>query len=183
MIESVQGGNLPQVDTVGCISIILVIVLIWYIYRQEYNTACDWRIMDLRLKECDCKEELFTHESKQNTPVDGTMLEKHKKLIDPEKNVMDEHFLGDTLNDAIQVMDVPLTLDGLLVKQRETTEEQLQRNLNDAGNDGPQLEGMHAPITDFENDALSRQLLKQQEVYGNQQFELSEADRLSVLNT
>jgi hypothetical protein len=113
----------------------------------------------------------------------GTMLEKHKKVIDPEKGVLAEHSLGDKLHNQVKKMTDPLTLDPFAdLKSKEDGDQLLHRNLSTADYDGPQLEGMEAPISSFEDEALSRQLVKQQEVYGYQGFSNSEADKLSIMN-
>lgn len=182
--------NSPQTSLMLCISITLVVVLLWYICKQEYNTSCDRRIMDLHYQ---------SHISKGDYPVRslskkqgifekekmtfGTMLEKHKKIIDPERGVLAEHSLGDTLHNQVKKMEDPLTLDSFAsLKSGENGKQMLHRNLSTADYDGPQLEGMAAPISSFEDDSLSRQLIKQQEVYGEQGFSNSEADQLANMN-
>jgi hypothetical protein len=113
----------------------------------------------------------------------GTMLEKHKKVIDPEKGVLAEHSMGDKLHNQVKKMEDPLTLDPFAnLKSEENGKQRLHRNLSTADHDGPQLEGMGAPISSFEDDALSRQLVKQQEVYGEQGFSNSEENQLSTMN-
>jgi hypothetical protein len=93
------------------------------------------------------------------------MIEKHKNTLEPEKYIMDNHSMGDLLYDNIKQMEDPLSLDGIIQKNVETAEQKLHRNLTTANSDGPQPEGMCPPIIDFEKDALSRQCVKQQEIY------------------
>jgi hypothetical protein len=113
----------------------------------------------------------------------GTMLEKHKKVIDPERGVLAEHSLGDKLHNQVKKMEDPLTLDTFAnLKSEENGKQLFHRNLSTAYYDGPQLEGMESPISSFEDDALSRQLVKQQEVYGDQGFSNREANQLANMN-
>jgi hypothetical protein len=111
------------------------------------------------------------------------MLEKHRKVIDPERGMLAEHSIGDKLHKQVKKMEDPLTLDPFAdIKSEENGKQLLHRNLSTAEHDGPQLEGMAAPISSFEDDALSRQLVKQQEVYGEQDFSNSEENQLSTMN-
>lgn len=182
--------NSPQTSLMLCISITLVVVLLWYICKQEYNTSCDRRIMDLHYQSHISKGDYPVRALSKNQSIRkkdgmscGTMLEKHKKIIDPERGVMAEHYCGDKLHNQVNKMDDPLTLDPFAdLKSKENGKQRLHRNLSTADYDGPQLEGMTAPISSFEDDALSRQLVKQQEVYGEQAFSNSEADQLASMN-
>ena len=178
--------NSPQTGLMICILIILVMVLLWYICKQEYKTSCDRRIMDLHYQ---------SHIRNGDYPVrslskkqgifekSDTVLEKHKKVIDPEKGVLAEHSMGDELHSQVKKMEDPLTLDPFAdLKSEENCKQMLNRNLSTANCDGPQLEGMVAPISSFEDDSLSRQLVKQQEVYGEQGFSAKEENQLSTMN-
>ena len=180
--------KVSQLSLLLCISIALVVVLLCYISKQDYNTACGRGIMDLHyrahISEGDYParalskyQSINKKESMENTC--GTMLEKHKKTVEPEKEVMTEHYLGDSLHGQRQKMDDPLSLDPFAdLKSSETTDQRLHRNLSTADYDGPQLEGMSTPVSSFEDDALSRQMVKNQEVYGEQYFTQSEAKQL-----
>lgn len=169
--------NSPQTSLMLCITIVLIVVLLLYIYKQEYNTSCDRRIMDMHyqshIKKGDYpKLALSVHQGIHRNDVPsckGTMLEKHKKVVEPERGVMAEHSLGDPLHKNVKKMDDPLSLDGLLQTQDETKDQQLQRSI-DEDSDGIQLEGMTAPISDFEDESMSRQLVKHQEIYGEHVF-------------
>jgi hypothetical protein len=178
----------PQTSLTLCISITLVVVLLWYICKQEYNTSCDRRIMDhyqshIRMGDYPVRSLSKKQGIFETGRTYGTMLEKHKKVIDPERGVLAEHSLGDKLHNNVKKMEDSLTLDPFAnLKSEENGKQLLHRNLSTADYDGPQLEGMAAPITSFEDDALSRQLVKQQEVYGNQGFSNSEADQLATMN-
>lgn len=183
--------NSPQTGLILCISIVLIVVLLWYICKQEYNTACDRRIIDLQYQAHVCKGDyparaLSKYQSinkKDNMTNSCTMLEKHKKIIDPEREVMIEHYLGDDLRKERKEISDPISLDPFAdLKSSETTDQRLYRNLSTADYDGPQLEGMMAPISEFENDSLSRQLVKQQEIYGEQEHTSSGTDQLANMN-
>lgn len=176
--------NPSQLGLLLCISITLVIGLLFYINRQDYNTACDRRVMDLHyrahISEGDYPKLSLSKYQGINEKKCCNQKTKHKRKLDPEKDIMGEHSMG--CYSKVNKMDDPLVLDQFTQKQTETTDELLHRNLTTADYDGPQLEGMLAPITDFEDSALSRQMIKTQEVYGEQGFEESESDQISILN-
>jgi hypothetical protein len=164
-----------------CISIILVVILLWYISKQEYSSSCDRKIMNMHyqahIKEGDYpKLALSRHQGETSTC--RTMLEKHRKTLDPEKNVMDEHSMGDSLHNTVKKIDDPLSLDGILQKQDETKDQQLHRSITE-NLDGKQLEGMSAPIEEFEEGSLNRQMILQQNIYGEQDVSV---DQLSESN-
>lgn len=186
----------PQKTLVTCVSIVLIFVLLWYIFKQDYLSSCDRKIMNMHYQQ---------HITGKNgppqplisRPIDiaqstnpwvermtdacGTMLEKHKKTLNPEKEVMTDHELGDNLRDSIQQLDDPLTLDGLLQRSAETHTGALLRSIAENKN-GPQMEGMYDPVEERERAAMKHQLVKKQEIYGAQNYEFSEADKLSELN-
>lgn len=144
------------------------------LHYQSHISKGDYPVRSLSKKQGIFEKEKMTF---------GTMLEKHKKIIDPERGVLAEHSLGDTLHNQVKKMEDPLTLDSFAsLKSGENGKQMLHRNLSTADYDGPQLEGMAAPISSFEDDSLSRQLIKQQEVYGEQGFSNSEADQLANMN-
>lgn len=185
--------NSPQTSLMLCISVVLVLVLLWYISKQEYLNACDRRIYDMHYQmhinrgdvpRRDLSKYQSARQRKEHmTGNCGTMLEKHKKdVLNPEKRIMDEHRAGKALEDKIKKVDDPLNLDELPVTQNETTDQQLKRSLTTADYDGPQLEGMSAPVDEFEREYMNRQDQKHQEIYGEQAHLPSRADSLSVLN-
>ena len=192
--------NSPHVCLMMYVSVVLLIVLIWHMCNKRNDASIDKRIMRAHylahIRKGDYpKLALSRHRGLHKKGMYGdcrTMLEKHKKTVEPEKLVMGEHSAGDSLHATVKKLDDPLSQDGLMQKSTETADQRLYRNLNDAGYDGPQLEGMSAPVIDFEESALSRQLVKQQEIYGEQDFDDgkiplmdfddSEADQLSKLN-
>jgi hypothetical protein len=185
------GGNGKKEFSISDVLIIIIIIII------IYYTCLGYRCHNNRLEGGGCVSVTSTQNKKYAGKVSsgtspdikdgfygeqGTMLEKHRKVLKPEKKIMREHMCGDELHNTVNKMDDPLTLDGLLQKSDETSEHKVYRDLKTASRDGPQLEGMSAPITDFENDALSRQLVKHQEIYGGQVFQNSDADIISMLN-
>ena len=77
----------PKTGLLLYISITLVVVLLWYIYRQDYSTVCDRRINDLHYQTHISKGDGPVVSKFQNTKVtmlgnSGTVLEKHKKIIE-----------------------------------------------------------------------------------------------------
>lgn len=166
----------PQ-DLVIYLLLALVVALLWYICKQEYGkSSCSLRRLTCLYNQADSVSD------NQNTEGDTeTVSETPKKIIDPEKDVTAEQFLGDNLERV--TMNDPLTMDPFAdLKSGETSDQMLQRNLLTANSDGPQIEGMEAPISSFENNALSRQLVKSQEIYGDQQYSSMDADFLSSMN-
>jgi hypothetical protein len=108
---------------------------------------------------------------------------KKKLKLDPESDIMTVHGVGDQLSYTDSGLTDSLSLDAFAdLKSKETTDERLHRNLSTADFDGPQMEGMESPIDAFERNAMLRQLHKNQDVYGFQDYEPSEADKLSELN-
>ena len=176
--------NQSQLGLLLCISITLVVILLFYISKQDYNTACDRRVMDLHYKahisRGDYPKLSLSKYQSINKKKCCNQIKKHKRTLDPENDIMGEHSIG--CCSIVNQMDDPLVLDQFTQKQTETADELLHRNLTTANYDGPQLEGMVSPIKDFEDSALSRQMLKSQEVYGEQNFEESESDQISRLN-
>ena len=176
-MPTLRDKNPFQTSLILCI---LVLVLLLYINRQEYINECDER---LYIKDVSSQYQTL-HQTGENVSFNnGTMLEKHKKdILNPEKRIMDEHIAGKELDDKIQKMDDPLHLEDLSVKQNETKDQQLNRSLITADYDGPQLEGMSAPVDEFERAYMNRQDQKHQEIYGEQAHMPSNADSLSMLN-
>jgi hypothetical protein len=172
-----------RLGLVLCMSFILVIVLMWYIRNQNYKTACDRKLNNMKVLlltqaiECSSRvPEGYNHKA----VTDG---DKKKSKLNPEKCIMDQFTMGDTLNITNSGIIDPLTMDAFIdLKSEESMDQQLHRSLTDADYDGPQIEGMAAPIDEFERHAMVRQLEKRQEVYGDQSHEFSDADMIAELN-
>jgi hypothetical protein len=111
-----------------------------------------------------------------------TRFEKYKKKLNPELEVHEMHELGDDLYKTLIKKEDPFTLDGLIQKSDETADDRLIRNLQTANTDGPQLEGMTAPIVEFEESALSRQSVKKTTNIYVGQTSMLDADTLSEYN-
>lgn len=179
-------------ETLLYISVVILVVLLIYLSRQEYKSSCDRRVDDLKhqyttLKSgCGCvsnKTSGFKQGKKSGYSIALDRKIKQRKKPTPELDVMKDHSQGKFLDDNQQKIDDPLTLDGLLQeKNLETMTQQLNRSFGYGNTDGPQLEGMYAPIDEFERNAIKRQLSKRQEIYGDQAHDIHEADRLSELN-
>jgi hypothetical protein len=188
-----------------CICIILVMVLLWHICQQDYRTACDRKMDELKYRfvmdklhsrkscgcvgNCSCAKKpspcaLARVQATENFLTPKAPAPKQKKKLNPEKDVMGAHAAGDTRQHTTSGINDPLTLDSFIgLKSPETTSEKVMRNFTDASRDGEQMEGMHAPVADFERNAMVRQLHKNQEVYGEQQHDNSGgADIISELN-
>lgn len=188
-----------QMSVMLCICVALIVMLTWYIYVQDYRSACDRRIGDLLLSQLKIVNRSplppsfdmtsgfsnwFGGSKKQDDKkTEQTMLERHKKqLLNPEKGIMDKHSAGSSLYDKLKKLEDPLHRDDLLVVQDETKDEQLERSLLEGNVDGPLLEGMVSPYEDFERDSMIRQLHKQQEIYGEQLLNPSDVDIISESN-
>ena len=155
-------------------SVVLIIVLLWYLYRERIYDPRNRRIRDTY-----CQK----HSNRKKIYNSKTMLEKHKRTLEPEKDILVEHSLGDELDNIQTKMDDPLSSDAFAnLKSEESSSDRLIRSLKTASCDGPQLEGMQTPIDEFERNAMVRQLNKRQTMYGSQNYELSEADKISELN-
>ena len=91
-----------------------------------------------------------------------TTYEKNKKVIAPENTVMENHSMGD---ENIQQVKEKIVHDQITEKSNTPDSQLLGKSLVQV--DGPQMEGMYAPIMSFENNALIRQYNKPTEIYGN----------------
>ena len=105
-------------------------------------------------------------------------LDIRPTIDNPEGYIETIHNFGDAL--PITQHKEALTSDGVSVLTKESTVEQLCRSLWDADFDGPQMEGMTAPIQDFENAAMSMQNAKARELYVD--YKSQTADMLSDAN-
>ena len=105
--------------------------------------------------------------SKLLRPVDA-----NKSKIDsfnPESRVMSYHSAGDDLMEIISVKKEMLTTDQLSTNSTETDMDKVTRDL--ANNyDAPQLEGMYAPIDEFEKTAFTMQNKKNASIYGDDEY-------------
>lgn len=127
------------------ISIALIIILIGCMYNNRRNIKKAKSIKVLKRMD---------NEETQDT-VKPVLLEE-KKELDPESDVL----LSQSVADTVQTIDDPLNSDDLLVSSEETTDDKLKREILTASEEGAQPEGMVPPIEEFENNGLSRQLLK-----------------------
>ena len=139
--------NSPKTSLMLCITIALVVILLWYISNQKYNTACDRRIINMQL---------LDKENNSDNKTEYMTLPDTKKKLDPEKNISYEHSMGDTIYNAIKTVDDPLSLDGILQIQTETEKQLLERSNNEEY-DAPQLEGMYSAIDAMEESWQLRQ--------------------------
>ena len=179
-----------RVQLLLCMTTILVLLLLWYINTLEqaiYNVG-DYTHGSARCDRLDKKmrDELAgTCRRSGEYSVARTAVAKRKRKMmdgyDPEGNVMICHGAGNALRDRLMVIREGLSEDQIPVRSNETSDSQLIRSIS-SGFDGPQLEGMAAPIDDFERTALLRQNVKKQEIYGEQAHMPSSADSLSELN-
>ena len=152
--------------------IMFVILIVWHIKSMMADAKAKEQVDE---KYASCLQQVKNcTPCRQNT---GATLEEHKQPLNPESFIMDEHVVGDKVD--IQKIDDPLTLDGLLQRSKETQQEALMRSMVP---DGPLLEGTYDPADARERNAMERQLAKKQEIYGSQNYDISEADKLSELN-
>jgi hypothetical protein len=186
-----------------CLSLILV--LLWYISTQDYRKTCDRRIADMyyqaqmnatmntpvvatamnEIEGSSIISSMVNGDSNALTqpPEEKTMLEKHRiNVFNPEKRVMDFIEQGDKLSELLKVKEDHLTLDELHVRQYEQPDDMRERSFSSANYNGAQLEGMQAPIAQFEVAAMVRQNKQKQDIYGAESVTLSTADNLSDLN-
>lgn len=91
------------------------------------------------------------------TYKDGGIVDISLNTIDPESDVMKIHTLGKDLSDITKHMEDPLSLDELIVVQKDTKSGQFHRSFTDANVDGPQLEGMVAPLGEFDDSFMQIQ--------------------------
>ena len=86
------------------------------------------------------------------------------------------------LGDSIQINKLTdnITSDKISVINSESTVEQLCRSMWDANNDGPQMEGMTAPIDEFEKVAMTLQNSKANDLYVD--YKSQSADQLAEAN-
>ena len=193
------------------VSIALVLVLLWYISTQDYRKACDRRIANMYYQAqmnavkdsravADVMEDIGSDglgmnnimssmvnddagASLSSPPDEKTMLEKHRiNVFNPEKRVMDFIEQGDALTDKLNIKKEYLTLDELPIKGYEMPDDMMKRSFTTADYNGPQLEGMSAPIDQFERAAMIRQNQQKEDIYGAASVGLSNADTLSSSN-
>lgn len=168
-----------------CVIIVLIIVLLFRLDKQKYRSSDQCTVKQMPANTCSMVPVLsnFSQPQTSNYNLALDRKTKQRKKHYPENDIMKKHTMGKTLDNAQQKIDDPISLDGLLQqKHLETTSTQLNRSFGIGNEDGPELEGMSAPIDQFERNAMNRQLNKHQEVYGFQHHKLSDADKLSELN-
>lgn len=175
-------GDNNQMHMLICISITIILVLVWYISGQDYRSACDRKLDELKYTNLLHMSHLLVPQESfsgvgPNAPVtDG---EKRKQKLNPESDVMMIHQQGDSIA-LVESGEDPIRLDPYIrLRSEETAGQRLQRNMN-TNYDGPQLEGMHAPIEEFESSAMLRQLQGQNSVYAASGA--SDADKISEMN-
>ena len=110
-------------------------------------------------------------------------VEPHRITVkNPEKRVFDEHTDHETMRN-LNILDNKIGSDPLLIKQTETTGDQLMRSLVLANTDGAQMEGMSAPIDEFERSAMVMQMKAKPDIYGELSVGYSSsADMISNAN-
>jgi len=110
---------------------------------------------------------------------EGFDLRPH--INNPEGYVETINNLGDTLKiNQMKTVQESLTNEGVSVLTKESTVEQLCRSMWDADFDGPQMEGMTAPVDEFENTAMVLQNAKSRDLYID--YKSQSADQLSDSN-
>ena len=167
--------------TVVFLMMITILVLIICIHRQAYSRNCrkvyenhyktylyppsvgSAPLMDVPAS---ARPAVSPEDTKSGFEADPP--EKHRIVkTNPEKRIMDYISLGKPIQDMLQMKADPLTLDQLPVESKETSKGKLVRSLTDGSVDGPQMEGMKAPIETFEKSAMLMQNAKQKYVYGD----------------
>ena len=176
MLSAIRNDRKHGSSILLCVSLVIILVLIWYIMHHEYISQCDSRIrhiFDGKLPR--------TYTTPISPRGDGmTIFEKSKKRLNPEKKIMTNHSAGSELTDKLMINDEPLIL-GLQVKQKETKEEQFHRSMVDGDIEGAYMEGMIAPIEDFERQYMIQQNNKRKEIYDTPHT-LQDRETLSMSN-
>lgn len=111
-------------------------------------------------------------------PVENTEFNKKPTIENPEGYIEMMNNLGDSM--PINKLSENLTGDKVSVINRESTVEQLCRSFWDADIDGPQMEGMTAPVDEFEKAAMALQNSKASDLYVD--YKSQSADQLSEAN-
>ena len=113
-------------------------------------------------------------------PVETTESEFNKKptIENPEGYIEMMNNLGDSM--PINKLSENLSGDKVSVINGESTIEKVSRSFWDADIDGPQMEGMTAPVDEFEKAAMALQNSKASDLYVD--YKSQSADQLSEAN-
>ena len=175
-----EDGSFGKPDLRTCALVLGIIVLIWYIGHQQYIRACNQRIHDIYVATGGDEGAVLDALKKRTEGMEDGPREKHRISVkNPEKRFFDAHEAGDT---GLNILRDHIKLDPLFIQQEETTDEMLMRSLVTADYDGQQMEGMTAPIDEFERSAMKMQLQYKPEIYGDLAEGSVTADTLSESN-
>lgn len=157
-----QDKKCTQTPLLVCLLIAVTVMLFYHIAHQgridNSNPSVD--------------NESSTDNVSADTTSGYTNPSDKKRKILPERGVMWMHMYGG----EPMVKDDPVVSDSVITNQGETSEQQLYRSLYVANEDGNQIEGMMAPIDEFERSYMVRQSKKHQEVYSVQDHGLVDED-------
>lgn len=158
--------------------LIVILILAWYSYTQSRIIAVQDSTCDIRkLGRFDKKlrDEITCSLPHLNTTNRQTLSEKNLTGHDPEYQVMLCHAAGKTLTNRLAGVTEGMSMDELATVSDEDIESILLRSA--IGVDGPQLPGMETPHTEFEDNAIARQDVKPQEIYGELEDEDAEEEQ------
>jgi hypothetical protein len=156
-----------------CLMLVIVLLIMWVDSKQQLYKYISKPISSY---------DNYMAQSKDTSDCSKTVYEKHKNMMDPEKEVMVKHTLGTTFNNSLKKVNDSLVLEGVQTVTTETKDDMVMRSFDDAGDEGVLLEGMTAPVDEFERRYMDRQINKNQEIYGEQHYDRVSADLLSSLN-
>lgn len=148
--------------------VFLCLVLVFVIYNTIYNLATS-------------NSDSFhpaSFEPVETTEYMGPEFNEKPTIENPEGYIEMMNNLGDSM--PINKLSDNLTGDKLSVISNESTIEQLSRSFLDADIDGPQMEGMTAPVDEFEKAAMALQNSKASDLYVD--YKSQSADQLSEAN-
>ena len=144
---------------VGIVIIAVILVFYWYTVSAKKKST----------------ESMFLRRAVEHSKHE--IKEAAKKKLNPERDVMTEHLVGSKR----QMMSDPLSTDVFAdLKSQESTLGRFQRD--SMCTEGAQMEGMVAPIDEFERGAMLRQMRKKEDTYGSNMGPPSNVDLLSELN-
>ena len=111
-------------------------------------------------------------------PVENTEFNEKPTIENPEGYIEMMNNLGDSM--PINKLSENLSGDKVSVINEESTIEKVSRSFWDADIDGPQMEGMTAPVDEFEKAAMALQNSKASDLYVD--YKSQSADQLSEAN-
>lgn len=111
-------------------------------------------------------------------PVENTEFNEKPTIENPEGYIEMMNNLGDSI--PINKLSENLSGDKVSVINGESTIEKVSRSFWDADVDGPQIEGMTAPVDEFEKAAMALQNSKASDLYVD--YKSQSADQLSEAN-